>query len=86
MINIYLVGMIIAMISFLGIGMIVSRKVKNAEDFYVAGRQAPVLLIAGSLVASYSSTGMFMGDAATCYEGAFVPIVLFAGMQNIRFM
>ncbi|MEE1306327.1 MAG: hypothetical protein U0K68_14460 [Agathobacter sp.] len=44
MINIYLVGMIIAMISFLGIGMIVSRKVKNAEDFYVAGRQAPVLL------------------------------------------
>ena len=36
MINIYLIGMIIAMISFLGIGMIVSRKVKNAEDFYVA--------------------------------------------------
>lgn len=86
MINIYLIGMIIAMISFLGIGMIVSRKVKNAEDFYVAGRQAPVLLIAGSLVASYSSTGMFMGDAATCYEGAFVPIVLFAGMQSAGYI
>lgn len=84
--NIYLIGMIIAMLLFIGVGFVVSKKVKNAEDFYVAGRQAPVLLIAGSLVASYSSTGMFMGDAATCYEGAFVPIVLFAGMQSAGYI
>lgn len=61
--NIYLIGMIIAMLLFLTVSKIVSKKVQNAEDFYVAGRQAPVLLIAGSLIASYSSTGMFMGDA-----------------------
>ena len=61
--NVYLIGMIIAMVIFLIIGFVVSKKVQSAEDFYVAGRQAPVILIAGSLVASYSSTGMFMGDA-----------------------
>ena len=53
------------------IGIIVSRRVKDANDYYVAGRRAPVLLIAGSLIASYTSTGMFMGDAAQCYDGAF---------------
>lgn len=84
--NIYLIGMIIAMILFLAVSKIVSKKVQNAEDFYVAGRQAPVLLIAGSLIASYSSTGMFMGDAATCYDGAFVPIILFAGMQSAGYI
>ena len=84
--NIYLIGMIIALAVMLIVGLIVSRKVRNAEDFYVAGRQAPVLLIAGSLIASYSSTGMFMGDAATCYDGAFVPIILFAGMQSAGYI
>lgn len=84
--NVYLCGMIISMVIFVIISMIVSKKVKNAEDFYVAGRQAPVILIAGSLIASYSSTGMFMGDAATCYQGAFVPIILFAGMQSAGYI
>ena len=84
--NVYLTGMTIAMALFIMISMVVSRKVKNAEDFYVAGRQAPVLLIAGSLIASYSSTGMFMGDAASCYEGAFAAIILFAGMQSAGYI
>lgn len=84
--NIYLIGMTIAMALFIVISMIVSRKVKNAEDFYVAGRRAPVLLIAGSLIASYSSTGMFMGDAASCYQGAFAAIILFAGMQSAGYI
>ena len=84
--NIYLIGMMIAMIVFMIIGFVVSKKVKTAEDFYVAGRQAPVILIAGSLIASYSSTGLFMGDAATCYDGALAPILTFAGMQSAGYI
>lgn len=84
--NIYLFGMIISMIIFTIIGAVISRKIRNAEDFYVAGRQAPVILIAGSLIASYSSTGMFMGDAAQCYDGAFSSIILFAGMQSAGYI
>lgn len=84
--NIYFVGMCIAMIAYLLIGSIVSKRVKNANDFYVAGRNAPVALIAGSLIASYTSTGMFMGDAAQCYEGVFSSILLFAGMQSAGYI
>ena len=78
--NIYLLGMIIAMAVFIAIGIIVSRKVRTAEDFYVAGRNAPVVLIAGSLVASYASTGMFMGDAGQCYDGVFPMLMILSGM------
>lgn len=84
--NIYFLGMCISMVVYLLIGYFVSRKVKDANDYYVAGRRAPVLLIAGSLIASYTSTGMFMGDAAQCYDGAFSSIIIFAGMQSAGYI
>ena len=84
--NIYFTGMCIAMAVYLIVGVVVSKKVKTANDFYVAGRQAPVILIAGSLIASYTSTGMFMGDAAQCYEGVFASILIFAGMQSAGYI
>ena len=84
--NIYFIGMCIAMIAYVVIGALVSRQVKDANDFYVAGRRAPVLLIAGSMIASYTSTGMFMGDAAQCYDGVFSSIILFAGMQSAGYI
>ncbi len=79
--NIYFIGMAISFIIYLLIGFIVSRKVKNANDFYVAGRNAPVFLIVGSMIASYVSTGMFMGDAGEYYSGIFSPMTILATMQ-----
>lgn len=84
--NIYFIGMCIAMLFFIGISWLVSKKVKSAEDFYVAGRKAPLILIAGSMVASYTSTGMFMGDAAEAYEGALSAMIVFAGMQSAGYI
>lgn len=84
--NIYFIGMCIAMAIYLIIGFVVSRNIKNAKDYYVAGRKASVLLVAGSMIASYTSTGMFMGDAAQCYEGVFTSIILFAGMQSAGYI
>lgn len=84
--NVYFMGMCISMVIYVLIGVFVSRGVKDANDYYVAGRRAPVLLITGSLIASYTSTGMFMGDAAQCYEGAFTSIILFAGMQSAGYI
>lgn len=84
--NVYLIGMIIAMALFIVVGFFVSKRVKNAEDFYVAGRRAPLILIAGSLVASYSSTGMFMGDAAACYDGAFSSLILLTTLQGAGYI
>ncbi len=84
--NIYFIGMCIAMLFFIGISWMISKKVKNAEDFYVAGRKAPLILIAGSMIASYTSTGMFMGDAAEAYEGALSAMIVFAGMQSAGYI
>ena len=84
--NVYFIGMCISMVIYILISVFVSHGVKDANDYYVAGRRAPVFLIAGSLIASYTSTGMFMGDAAQCYEGAFTSIILFAGMQSAGYI
>ncbi len=79
--NIYFIGMCISMVCYIVIGFLISKKVKNANDFYVAGRNAPVLLITGSMIASYASTGMFMGDAGEYYSGLFSPMTILATMQ-----
>ncbi len=79
--NIYLIGMCISFILYIIIGLIINRKVKDANDFYVAGRRAPVFLIVGSMIASYVSTGMFMGDAGEYYSGLFSPMTILATMQ-----
>ncbi len=84
--NIYFLGMCISLVIFVGISWIVSKRIKGAEDFYVAGRKAPLLLICGSMIASYTSTGMFMGDAAEAYEGALSPMLIFAGMQSAGYI
>ena len=84
--NIYLIGMIISFVVYLVIGYFISKKVKNVNDFYVAGRNAPVLLIVGSMIASYVSTGMFMGDAGEYYSGIFSPMTILATMQVVGYI
>lgn len=84
--NVYFFGMCISMAVYIFIGVVVGRRVKSADDYYVAGRRAPVLLVAGSLIASYTSTGMFMGDAAQCYEGVFTCVLMYAGMQSAGYI
>lgn len=79
--NIYFLGMCISMAIYIMVGAWVSRKIRTTEDYYVAGRRAPAFLIAGSLIASYTSTGMFMGDASTFFQGAFTPMIILSGMQ-----
>lgn len=74
--NIYLIGMIISMILYVIIGLIISKGIKNANDYYVAGRNMPTFLIVGSLVASYCSTGLFMGTAGETYDGFFGPYII----------
>ena len=84
--NVYLIGMGISFFVYLVIGFFISRKVKDANDFYVAGRNAPMLLIVGSMIASYVSTGMFMGDAGEYYSGIFSPMTILATMQVVGYI
>lgn len=84
--NVYFIGMCAAMLIYVMIGLVISRSIKSANDFYVAGRRAPTLLIAGSIIASYASTGLFMGDAAQCYDGAFFTIIITIVLQNVGYI
>jgi len=68
------VGVISFAILTIIIGIIVSRRVTNVEDYYVSGRNAPTILIAGSLIASFFSTVAFMGEAGDAYAG--YPIIM----------
>lgn len=84
--NIYLIGMCISFAIYLAVGFAISRRVKDANDFFVAGRNAPVFLIVGSMIASYVSTGMFMGDAGEYYSGLFSPMTILATMQVVGYI
>lgn len=77
----YTIGTCIALVLFIGIGVFAGRKVKDTNDYYVAGRKAPTILIVGSLIASFLSTGAFMGDTGEVYSGFFMGIVIVGILQ-----
>ena len=79
--NAYLIGVIIALIVFIVVGVLAGRRVKTTSDYYVAGRKAPVILIVGSLIASFLSTGAFLGDTGEVYGGFFMGIVIVGILQ-----
>ena len=45
------------------------REVRHLEDYFVAGRQAPTLVVVGTLVASLLSTNAFLGEVGMAYAG-----------------
>jgi sodium/pantothenate symporter len=72
---IYLVVVIASIVVYVIVGLVVGRKVGDTADYYVSGRQAPTILIAGTLFASMLSTNGFMGDTNWTYGGAIVNAV-----------
>lgn len=66
---IFAIGVISFAVLTIMIGIIVSRRVTSVEDYYVSGRNASTILIAGSLIASFFSTVAFMGEAGDAYAG-----------------
>lgn len=84
--NVYLIGMLITMLAYIVVGAIISRTVKNTNDFYVAGRNAPAVLITGSLVASFIGVGLFMGDVGEAYSGFFAPIMVAVGVLSVGYI
>ena len=91
-----IVGFIIVVVSstaiFKGIfqahdqNMRIYRKVKALDDYFVAGRRAPTLLIVGTLVASVFSTSIFLGEAGFTYDGQLGPYLLFPGIAVIGYV
>ena len=74
--SIYTIGVLACIFFYMVIGTYAGRKVKNVEDYYVCGRNAPTILIAGTLFASMLSTNGFMGDTAYCFGGNITTMLL----------
>ena len=78
--TIYTVTIAISVLLFIAIGSWAGSKVQNIDDYFVAGRRSPTLLIVGTLVASVFSTSIFLGEAGFTYDGQLGPYLLLPGV------
>ncbi|MDG1995720.1 MAG: sodium:solute symporter family protein [Emcibacteraceae bacterium] len=84
--DIYTTTIAISIIVFVLVGNYAGRKVKKLDDYFVAGRRAPTLLIVGTLVASLFSSTIFMGEAGFTYAGQLGPYMLFPSLAVIGYI
>ena len=78
--DIYSLTILASVLVFVAVGTYSGRGVKQLDDYFVAGRRAPTLLIVGTLVASVFSTSIFLGEAGFVYDGQLGPYLLFPGV------
>ncbi len=74
--DIYVWAIVISILAYIAVGNYAGRRVKNLDDYYVAGRKAPTVLIVGTLVASLLSTNAFLGETGFVYSGQAGPFLL----------
>lgn len=74
--NIIVTAMFVSLAVYIAVGAYAGRRVKKLDDYFVAGRRAPTLLIVGTLVASVLSTNIFLGETGFVYEGQAGPYLL----------
>ena len=84
--NTFLISVVISILVYLGVGWYAGRKVKNLDDYYVAGRNAPTLLIVGTLVASFLSTNAFLGEVGMSYQGHGPLIIIMTGVNSLGYI
>jgi sodium/pantothenate symporter len=75
-----------SLIVYLVVGNLAGRKVKHLDDYFVAGRNAPTLLILGTLVASVIGTNSFMGDVGMAYRGYAAPMIWSAPISVLGYI
>jgi sodium/pantothenate symporter len=84
-VNAYAWAIIISMAVYLVVGNYAGRKVKHLDDYYVAGRQAPTLLVVGTLVASLLSTAAFLGEVGMAYSGHGAVVLMLVAVNVIGY-
>src|SRR5213592_4029190 len=66
-VNYQLAALIIYSVLFIGFGLLISRRVKNADDFLVAGRRLGPGLLATTFLAANIGAGSTVGAAGLGY-------------------
>lgn len=77
----YLICILLYIVGIVLYGVYIGKKkIKTSEDFVVAGRQLPMLVLVGTLLASWCGGGGITGSASVVYlYGPWVGILHFAG-------
>ena len=75
--DVFTLTIVISLIFFVAIGYYAGKSVKDLDDYIVAGRRAPTILIVGTLVASVMSSVAFLGEAGFTYDGQMGAYMLF---------
>jgi sodium/pantothenate symporter len=78
--DIFAGAILVSLVVYVAVGNWAGRRVKHLEDYFVAGRRAPTLLIVGTLVASIMSTNAFLGETGFVYEGQAGAYLLWPGI------
>ena len=78
--------MVLSVMIYLGAGWYAGRKVRNLDDYFVAGRNAPTLLILGTLIASFMSTNGFIGEAGMSYRGHGPLIIIMTAVNCMGYV
>jgi len=84
--NAYAIGVFVSIVIYLIVGNYAGRKVKHLEDYFVAGRQAPTLLIVGTLVASFLSTNAFLAETGMAYAGYVIPLLIVTALNSLGYV
>jgi len=85
-VDIYTTTIAISILVYIAIGNYAGRGIQGLDDYYVAGRRAPTLIIVGTLVASLMSSTMFLGEAGFAYDTQGGPYVLFPQAAAIGYV
>ncbi len=75
--DIFTLTIVFSLIVFIAIGSYAGKKVKDLDDYFVAGRRAPTVLIVGTLVGSVMSSVAFLGEAGFTYDGQMGAYLMF---------
>jgi len=82
----FIVGVIVSFLIFLIVGLLAGRSVKNADDYYVNGRNASTLFLAGTLFVSMLSVNGFTGDQGWVYSGNLTSLLLLNAICAIGYI
>jgi sodium/pantothenate symporter len=82
----FTIAILVSIAVYLVIGNYAGRGVKQLDDYFVAGRRAPTLLIVGTLVASVMSSTVFLGEAGFTYDGQMGPFLQFPQMATTGYV
>jgi SSS family solute:Na+ symporter len=86
----FIVGFVIYITILIGVGIISSRKNKDGEDYLLAGRKLPFLLLLGTISATLIGTGSSLGATANGFRqgwyGSLYGLGGAAGMLFLAFL